>query len=177
MNIIDIAILVVLLIFIMKDFRKGFTEVVFSLLALIAGLYLATKFYQTVSPYFRKITDSQQLSDILAFIVLFVAINFAINKIGVLFKELLEKLYLGWVNKTLGGGIGFVKGFLLAGTILMIVSYLSIPGINKEMGKSKISPHLLSMYGKVFQFALEAIPDNIKKKGSEYVKEIAKNEN
>ena len=176
MNIIDIAILVVMLVFILKDFRKGFTEVVFSLLALISGLYLASKFYLTISPYVKKLTDSQQLSDIIAFIILFVAINFAINKIGVLFKELLEKLYLGWVNKTLGGGVGFLKGFLLAGTILMIVSYLSIPSINKEMSQSKVSPYLLSMYSKVFQFALKAIPDDLKKKGSDYVKEIAQSE-
>jgi len=169
MNVIDLGIIILLFVFVYKDYRKGFTGVLFSLLAIIAGLYLATKLYGLLSPYVGTVIDSKQVSDIVAFVFIFIIINFGINRLGEQFKELLEKLYLNWVNRLLGGGVGFAKGFLLVGAFLMMATYLSIAPVEKELKKSKVAPYVKSSFGKLFWIAADVIPNDIKEKGKDFV--------
>ncbi len=173
MNIVDFVILGVLVIFAYKSYRKGFTGEIFSLLAILLALFVASKLYTPLSAYLLSISESKTLSDVISFAILFIVVNFAVNRLGEWFKYLLDRLYLDWLNSLLGGVVGFAKGFLLVGVILLILQYLSFPFANKQFNKSLTSPHIILAFSKVFKFTVDAIPSDIKAKGKELAKEIS----
>ncbi len=170
MNIVDFVILGVLAIFIYKSYRKGFTGEIFSLMAILLALFVAFKLYTPLSVYLLGISESKTISEVISFAILFIAVNFAVNRLGEWLQYLLDRLYLNWLNSLLGGVVGFTKGFLLVGVILFILQYF--PFASKQFSNSLISPHVSLAFKRVFKYTVDAIPSDIKEKGKDLAKEI-----
>ncbi|GMT49862.1 MAG: hypothetical protein IEMM0008_1401 [bacterium] len=170
MNIVDFVILGVLIIFTYKSYRRGFTGEIFSLVAILLALFVAFKLYTPLSVYLSGISESKTISEVISFAILFIAVNFAVNRLGEWLQYLLDRLYLNWLDSLLGGVVGFTKGFLLVGVTLLILQYL--PFANKQFSNSFISPHLILAFNRVFKFTVDSIPSDIKAKGKELAKEI-----
>ncbi len=173
MNLIDLIIIAGVLIFVYRDYRKGFTGVIFSLLAIIIALYGAFKLYPLFSEIIQKIIESKELSTVISFVLIFIVLNFTVNRLGEYFAKLLEKLYLNWLNGLLGGVIGLIKGFLLIGVILTLIGVLNYPALSKPMKESRVSPYIISLFNKTFYHIAGAIPFDMKEKVIEYYKKFS----
>jgi membrane protein required for colicin V production len=100
---IDIVFIVLLIIAIVKGYRKGVIIAVFSLFAIIAGLAAAIKL-SLVTAYWMK--DAIQVGakwlPIIAFAVVFIVVVLLVRLGASLLEKTAELVLLGWVNKVAG---------------------------------------------------------------------------
>lgn len=163
MSIIDIILLIIVGYFIITGYLKGFSRSIFSFLAIVLSIVAAIVFYEALGGMIDKLLlrinpeySFPTLVNTLSFIIIFILVNYGINKIGVLLEDTLEKLYLRWLNKTGGGVIGFIKAFILINVLLMLILLLDFEYINNQIATSKIAPYNF----KLWNYVLSLFPDN-----------------
>lgn len=129
MNKLDILIVVLIAIPALIGLSKGFLRKVLSLVSLIVGLYLATKFNTDISVFIMKVTGlSQKTSNIFSFII----IISAVYTIGIYIAKKISNInsLTKSVDKTLGLFIGIIQGMIIASLCVIAVNNFDLA--NKE---------------------------------------------
>jgi membrane protein required for colicin V production len=104
--IIDFIAIGLIVLALVKGFRKGFVVAFFSLLAFFIGLAAALKLSAMVAEYLGTSTNiSQRWLPILAFTLVFFAVVFLVRLGTKAIEGVLGMIMLGWLNKL--GGIAF----------------------------------------------------------------------
>ncbi len=143
MNSLDIIILIIILIPALLSFRKGLIKSLVSLIAVILGIYLATKFHSGFEVVLKKfISDEKWLG-----IISFSSIVVLIYGIGIFIAGKISKLNFitRTVDKAGGLAFGLFKGLLIA-SILLLIS--NVTGLVSEKDKKSSMT-----YGYVSYFA------------------------
>lgn len=125
--IIDFIAIGLIVLAIIKGFRKGLVVAVFSLLAFFIGLAAALKLSAVVAQYLGTNTNiSQRWIPTLAFVLVFFAVTFLVRLGAKAIESALGMAMLGWANKI--GGILFylVLYFLIYSIILFYATQLKI---------------------------------------------------
>ncbi|OHD57122.1 MAG: hypothetical protein A2Y33_09360 [Spirochaetes bacterium GWF1_51_8] len=117
MNPIDIAVFVILIAGFIWGFSKGFIYMIFSLLAIIAGVFASGKLAPLIMPYIFGDQPSQ-VGYIVIFIVVFIVIYFIVKKLTYLILDVVEFLELEWLDSLLGGVIGLAQFLIIAGVLV-----------------------------------------------------------
>ena len=155
-NIFDLSIAIIILVFGIRGYLKGFVEMTFSLISIILGIVIAYLFYQTFAEVIVKITKSNiNYINVISFILVFIVVNLIIRIIGNKIEKLLKKIYLGWANKIAGIGIGIIQALILIYLILIPICYINIPEINELLEKSKSVPYFIIAFKYMFTFLPE----------------------
>ena len=102
MNPVDIAVFAILIAGFIWGFSKGFIYMIFSLLAIIAGVFASGKLAPLLMPYLFGAQPSQ-IGYIVIFIVIFIIIYFIVKKLTYLVLDMVEFLELEWLDSLLGG--------------------------------------------------------------------------
>ncbi len=136
MNFIDVFIVVILLWFGYKGFKKGLVFELVSIVALILGVYGGLKFSDTTAEYLASYIDSEYLN-IVSFTVTFLIILVLVFAAGKVVERIINMVALKLVNKLLGALFAVLKIGLALGVLLTIIeSYDSklnfIPKETKE---------------------------------------------
>lgn len=114
MNFLDLIILIPLLWCGFKGAKNGLVMELVSLLALVAGMYMAFKFSYLVGEWF---SIHGKYAQIVSFVIMFVGVS-----VGVYF---LGRVLGGWANKSSMGLFNRIGGLLLSfGKVLVIFSIL-----------------------------------------------------
>lgn len=103
-------------------FRRGLIKVLFSLAGLVAGIVIASWTYPNVARLLRRTIEGRVFSEIVAFLLIFVAVNLLFLLVGALVKRTVEVVGLGLVDRTLGAAFGLVRGVLMGVVILMALA-------------------------------------------------------
>lgn len=143
MNSLDIIILIIILIPALLSFRKGLIKSLVSLIAVILGIYLATKFHSGFEVVLKKfISDEKWLG-----IISFSSIVVLIYGIGIFIAGKISKLNFitRTVDKAGGLAFGLFKGLLIASILLLISNVTGL--ISEKDKKSSMT------YGYVSYFA------------------------
>jgi membrane protein required for colicin V production len=155
MNWIDIFIAVPLAYAMWKGFQKGFVLEIFSLLALLVGLYVGIHFSTWVS---KAIASSFSMNPvylpIVSFMITFGGVALLVYFTGKTIEKMLKSAKLTSVNKAAGAGFGGIKAlfFLSAGLLVL-------DGINEKTGfLTKETMEASLFYNPVKQIAPAAIP-------------------
>lgn len=128
MNIIDIILLLCFVPAIINGIRKGFIAQVIALLSLIIGAWLSYKFATIVGAWMgRWIETSQQLLNIIAYVVIFILVALALFAVGKLLEKTIKIVMLGWLNRLLGVVFALVKCALIVG--IAVICFDSLNGI------------------------------------------------
>ena len=118
---IDIIIGAILIYGIVRGFHRGFFLEVSSLISLVAGIYIASKFYNIVAKYFQKIISwEENYLIILSFIIILILSIICINLIAKSLTKLADNISLGLLNKMAGSLFGFVKYFIVCMIFVLI---------------------------------------------------------
>lgn len=119
---IDIIFAVILLVAILKGYRKGFIIAIFSIIAYIVGLAAALKLSATVAEYLKKNMDiSGKWLPFLSFAFVFILVVFLVTLGGRLIEKTFEMALLGWLNR-LGGILLFVLLYTIIFSIFLFYS-------------------------------------------------------
>lgn len=122
-NVFDVALLLVLVLFAGIGAWRGLVREFVSLLTWIVAALAAWVFADEVAAMFAGLTPEQPLRQMLAFVVIFVVVFIAGSFVGLVLHKLVNRSAgLRTVNRIGGGAIGLLRGvaivviaFLLAG--------------------------------------------------------------
>jgi len=163
-NWLDILLLVIIAITIIIGAVRGFIRQIIGLLAVIAGLVLAIKYYSygaDIIPFIRN--------DVLAQLISFFLIFVTVLCIGWVINILLAKAVRGpfkSLNRLLGAGFGLIKGVLIC--CVVVFGFLIFPVNAKALEESQLTPYCME----IAKAAYNLIPQELKDKFNEAYQEI-----
>jgi membrane protein required for colicin V production len=144
MNIADISIVLVLLLFVVSGFFEGFLKKIFGIIILIGAFFVALHLYEPLANWMQStIKLSPFFSLILSFLLVFLTLLIGGN---VLYRALGRKneLYRIW-DKIAGAAFGLFEGALIVSLILHILILIDIPA--QHLRESSL------LYSYIFSFA------------------------
>lgn len=116
-NPIDLAVIILLLVGFIWGFSKGFIYMIFSLIAIVGGVFAASKLSPLIVPLIFKANDSR-VGFIVIFIVVFTLIYFIVKKLTYLFEDMIEFMELEWLDSLVGGVLGLAQLLIIAGILV-----------------------------------------------------------
>ncbi|GAB4375069.1 MAG: hypothetical protein Kow0042_20160 [Calditrichia bacterium] len=126
MSSIDIVFLIFILVFGLIGIWKGFFREVLGLVGVVAGVFVGIvasgPLSQLLSEYLPGIPTV--IWPFICFIFLFILIYLSSRMLANLLSKLSQAIFLGWLNRLLGGGVGALKGAILISLILLIIGFL-----------------------------------------------------
>lgn len=139
MNLLNILIWAILIIFMIKGFMKGLISEVCSLLGLVMGIWAAFTYYPFLSAVIRQyIHLPHYVSSVISFIVIFLALGFLFFFLGRLLTVIFKVILLGGLNRVGGVIFGFLQGALLLCLLLFLGTTRPVPGkLKAELEGSK----------------------------------------
>ncbi|WP_298542302.1 CvpA family protein [uncultured Aquimarina sp.] len=122
MNYIDIILGILLLWGLIKGFSKGLFVSLASLVALVAGIYIAVHFSHLVGGYLEQYVDwGDGAMKLTAFAITFIVVVILISIAGKLLTKIADFASLGILNKLLGAAFGVLKFAFIASVIIIFV--------------------------------------------------------
>ena len=147
-NPLDWCLIIIIGASILFGFRAGLVRVVIGFAAGVLGILLGFWFYQTPAAWFSGYFESATASSALGFLVVFVGTVVA----GGIFARLLGAIFkwagVGWLDRLLGAGVGFLRGMAVAVGIVTPLLAFSIGPMPKLLEESQLAPYTVA-FGKV----------------------------
>ena len=159
MNIVDIALICLILIGAISGYRQGFLMELFSFAAIILGVIGGFK----LMGYAIILLDSQfdlneSVLPYIAFAVVFIAILIGVNLLGKLIRLSISKTFLGQVDQAAGAGLGLLKAIFLLSVSLWILDVLDLDLPEKWTSDSWLLPRIESVAPRVTRWLAEYVP-------------------
>jgi len=119
MNWLDAVIVLPLIVGLIRGFMRGFVSEIIAILVVILGVIGSRLFAPPFAAWLLKqFAWPQEICDVVAYVLLFLAIGIVLSILAKLLSRLLKAIHLGFVNRTLGGLFGVCKFGIL---VLVVV--------------------------------------------------------
>lgn len=157
--IIDIVFLVIVILAIIKGFRRGLIVGIFSFVAIIIGLAAALKLSAVVAGRIGKsVKVSDQWLPVISFIIVFVVVVLLVRLGANFIQRTAEVAMLGWINRL--GGILFYLSIYIAVFSVLLFYAEKLELIRPEaMAKSAtysyirpLAPKVMDAFGSIVPF-------------------------
>ncbi len=159
MNVTDILVLLGLAAYMLLGFRDGFLKKVFAILGLWGGLVIATKYMVPLGDqYTAWFGFGDELSDILAFASLFLAVSVVVN----LFYRWVGKTdteSLKFVSRIAGAILGLAQGAVAISLLLLMFNVFDLPSTDSQ-NESMLYHDTINIAPAVFDYSTQWIPDS-----------------
>lgn len=163
--IIDVAFLIILTLFFLLGYKKGFIFEFFGIFITLLSFYLSNMLYPFVSAFFTEdkgtYLDNAKIFagiTVAIFVILFIVLN--------LFKRFLKLIKLKRLDNILGGFLGLVKGSFLVFIVFIILLLVSKTDQKLRITmKESISVNIISTY--LYSYS-DLFPEFIKDTLTEY---------
>ena len=117
--ILDIIFFILLVLGIIKGYRRGLIVGIFSLLAIIVGLAAAMKLSTAVANYLGEaVKISDRWLPVISFAVVFIVVVLLIRLAANAIEKAVQAITLGWLNK-LGGILLYVAIYITVFSVLL----------------------------------------------------------
>lgn len=152
---LDIFIIVVVIWALYSGWRNGLVKEIASFGGYLFGLFIAATCYSTFGEYLAvNGTESNMLTSIVAFFILWVITPIALGLAANVFTKVLRSLHLGGLNSLAGAGMSLVKFTVLLSCVLSVMSALHI--LNEERTESSVLYEpVKSVLGKTIDWVME----------------------
>lgn len=118
---LDIILLLCFIPALVQGIRKGFIDQAIALLSVIIGVWMSFRFSTLVSEWLKPyITASSSLLQIIAFVLILIAVILVLNIIGKAIESIAKAIQLGWLDKLLGIAFSLLKSGLIIGTLIIV---------------------------------------------------------
>lgn len=130
MNILDVIIILAICPVLINGYRKGFINQAFSIIALIAGAWVASTFAGKVGswifPMFESVSGNPETIAFLGgFAITFVVMCLVFMLLGKLLEKIILAMIPDWINNVLGLLLGVVNGLLLLCVLFLLFQVLN----------------------------------------------------
>lgn len=144
MNWIDILLVIPLAYAAWKGFRKGFIIELFTLLALLVGIYAGINFSDWTAGFIQKQFEFEgRYLPVIAFTLTFLGVAILVYFLGKLIEGMLKLVQLSLVNKLLGLLFGTIKVLYILSIVLVLVETYDERGnfISEEVKDASLLYH------------------------------------
>ncbi len=172
MTYIDYIILGVLAFFLIKGVRLGLIRQLTAIAGLACGLLLAWKFYPALSKYVASVGIHSTVSAVISFAVIYIVVAMVARALGGALNKAAKKLFLGGVNRILGGIFGLLEGALVVLLILVLVSFTPIESKLRSMASSAPVLQQMKRIAEPFSAKCRDLPIDIEEKVEELKESI-----
>jgi membrane protein required for colicin V production len=150
MNWFDLLILAVLAVSVVAAFVRGFLLELFSLVGLFLGLVIAAEEYAPLAQWLQGWTRlwkgrwaqgaaAGEAANLIAFLFIALLVMLVATFVGRLLRGTVRHVGLGFVDRILGAGLGFVKGCAVMTLAVMAISaFLPQAGY---LNRSRLAPY------------------------------------
>jgi len=140
-NAADWIILVVIMIATVHAASEGFFHQAFGIAGLVIGYVLAVWQYPRVAAWFAPHVKGTWLSDILGFLIIFLAVLFVAGIAGKVTRWMMKEAGLSFFDRALGSVLGLLKGSLIVSVVL--VGMTSFAPTSQWLAGSSLAPYFL----------------------------------
>jgi membrane protein required for colicin V production len=158
MNVVDVALVVVLIGCALRGWWRGFFRECFGLVALIIGVAAALRFTAggeaALDPHLRL---PAPVGAGLAFVGIFVVVHGVINVVGVLLDRLMQTRVVGAINAVGGAAFGAAKGaVVLAFLLLFLHLFPIVSALDPQLMGSSIGRPLVAVASNAIRIGVHA---------------------
>jgi membrane protein required for colicin V production len=158
MNLLDLAILIIVIYLIVRGFFRGIVQEAALLVGLIVSFFLASFYYKELGAWLgRFLPNHEILLSFFCFVLLFFIFLLLFNFFGIMAKKAASLALLGWLDRALGAFFGLIKGAVI---IFILVTILTVfyPKSGFMVENSRFFPSILTVTERLTSF----IPFKIK---------------
>ena len=127
---IDIVLVIILVGLAIHGMIIGLVRGIFDIIGIIAGYILAVSYSAAI-----------EIPQILAFLLIFIIVIIVVSILGRIISKMIHVTPVGFIDRMLGGILGFLKAFIVCFVFLIIL--LLLQKSNKVIYKSEIAPQIL----------------------------------
>src|SRR5262249_44099026 len=119
MNGLDYMIIAVIALGAIHGSSRGILRIVSSLVALVAGIYLASVYHRAFAGYLAQAFSIRpEVAMVIAYIAILLAVMVIVAWVGSKLAALIRAVHLSWADRLAGALLGAAFGGLLAGLIV-----------------------------------------------------------
>ncbi len=155
LNWVDIILGVIILSFTGLGIYRGILREALSLAGLVIGVFAGFKLYEVVGWHLEGFLGAGPgVANLAAFLGIFFVILGIFAYLGYLLKKAAEKVFVAWLDRTLGGVFGAIKGTLISSVVALVLALFPFTSALEEaLNSSVIGPHVVkiapAIYGTV----------------------------
>ncbi|MDO9555811.1 MAG: CvpA family protein [Atribacterota bacterium] len=132
-NWIDISIMIIILLNMIIGIRRGVIRGIINLIGVITAIFLAIFWFKEVGEYISLHSQlSREIANILGFAIIFLGVYLIARIIEIFFKKILSLLFVSWIDGLGGAVFGLIKGSLMVGILLVIITFIPLPVFLKD---------------------------------------------
>ena len=169
MNILDIVIGIIVGFCLVRGIFRGIVKETASIIGVFVGFFVAYTFYPDVGDWISGFFNDKSYLNIFTFLFIFTFMFLAVGFVGVILKNLIKGVSLGWVDRILGAAFGFVKAVLIVSVLLVSLTAF-LPQRSPVIKDSFLASHLSTLSETV----VGVVPEEMKKKFGDNIKELKK---
>lgn len=156
MNSLDIIILIIILIPTLFGLKNGLLKSIFSLIGIIAGFLIATRYNEEFSALFSFLKLDQRLLSLISFVVIMIFIYLIFGYVAGKISGL--SVITRTADRLLGTFLGILKGLIIASLFLLLSSNTFNFFSKETVQKSKVYSSVINIAPDVYNFILELFP-------------------
>jgi membrane protein required for colicin V production len=125
LNIFDYVIAAIVIYCVIRGIFRGIIKEASSIIGVLAGLYAAYTYHPNLSQDlagFKNLFPTGEYLNIISFLILFSVVFLMVGALGILIRYLLKIVFMSWVDKVFGGVFGFIRGFLIASMLVLVLT-------------------------------------------------------
>nr|WP_320114931.1 CvpA family protein [uncultured Desulfuromonas sp.] len=147
MNGLDIAILIILVLFVIKGALRGLIKELCSLIGLVMAAVIAFHYYTPLAEKLAAMSQLPlQLCVIITLVLLFVATMIIFTVIGAVLSRFIRLLFLGGFNRVLGALFSLLQGTFVLALVLYGLSLAQLPSaVKPQFKKSQLRPPFVEL--------------------------------
>lgn len=131
---------------------RGLVREAFALLALVAGVVVATAGYGLALPWLVRWLGTGVAAKVTAFVLLFLLVVLGVTLAGRVLQKVLKIMLLGWLDRAGGFIAGVAKAVLIIGLVLLLADRFA--AVHDALyGHSDLAPRLLAAGRGAFRLA------------------------
>jgi membrane protein required for colicin V production len=169
MNWVDITILGTIAVSTLMGIHWGLIRQAIAVFGLAGGIMIAGRLYEPVSEFLHGKDGGGLVADanwarIIAFVGILIIFSLALGAVGSVLRVVAKLLFLGWLDRLLGGLLGFLMAITLVMALLVVATVFPVPGLSDSLRNSQVAhwfsgyvPVVLSMLPPEFQQYREII--------------------
>lgn len=127
MNLVDILIIALILIFALRGYWSGFIKQVFGIAAIIIAVFATFRYMSPASGFLSSFMDNPDHATIVAGILIFILSLCLIQLVGHYLEKALKLVKINFVNRFIGLIFGSLNAAILASAFLLLLAGFNLP--------------------------------------------------
>jgi len=173
-NWIDVSITIIILLNMIIGIRRGIIRGIINLIGVITAIFLAIFWFKEVGEYISSHSQiSEEIANILGFAIIFLGVYLIARIIEIFLKKILSLLFVSWIDGLGGALFGLIKGSLIVGILLVVITFIPLPVFLKEqLENSFLANRFAVMTTIVYDYLKDWLPLSFQFNTEEFLKKF-----